>query len=133
MKVSFLFLATFLFFLPTVVHEFLNTPQKLIELGMMLGYNKRRIIKEVVFPNAMPNLAKSFLTMSAIGWTYCIVAETINTQRGLGYLINIGSARGKTELVFASLVTIVFINFVIDWFGNQIIKRKYHYRKEMQI
>lgn len=133
MKVSFLFLATFLFFLPTIIHEFLNVEQEKIELGVMLGFSKLKIIKKIILPSTLPNLSKSFLTMSAIGWTYCVVAETINTTKGLGYLMNIGSARGKTELVFGALSLIILINFLIDFIGMKIINKKFHWKKESEL
>lgn len=128
MKITFLFLATFLFFLPTTIQTFEETDRDLIEAGKVMGMGKIKRMRYIIFPNAAPTLFKSFLMMYAIGWTYVIVAESINTTKGLGYLMNIGTARGKTDLVFVAILMIVFTNFVFDWFGNQLIKRKFEWK-----
>lgn len=128
MKITFLFLATFLFFLPTTIQTFEETDRNLIEAGKVMGMGKLKRMRYIIFPSAAPTLFKSFLMMYAIGWTYVIIAESINTTKGLGYLMNIGTARGKTDLVFVAILTIVFTNFLFDWLGNQFIKRKFEWK-----
>lgn len=129
MKVTFLFIASFMFFLPTTIQAFEDTDKNLIEVGQVLGMSKLKITRHIIIKNAAPTLTKSFLMMYAIGWTYVIVAESINTTKGLGYLKNIGTARGKTDLVFTAILTIVLINFLIDFFGNKLIDKVYKRKK----
>lgn len=128
MKISFLFVATFLFFLPATIAIFNDTDQRLIDTGLTMGMNKLQLTNNVILPNAFPTLFKNFLTMYGIGWTYVIIAETINTNTGLGHIMHIGSARGRTDMVFVAIVTIVLFNFAFDWLGTKGIKKAFPWK-----
>lgn len=128
MKVAFLFIATFLYFLPSTVQTLQEVDKSLIEAGQTMGMNRFQITKFIIIPAVLPSLLKSFLTMYGIGWTYIVVAESINVTKGLGYIINIGSARGRTDMVFVSIIFIVTFNFLFDYFGNKIIDKKYKWK-----
>ena len=125
MKVIFLFIATFLYFLPSTVTILGDIDKHIIETAKTMGMNKFQLNKFIILPAAIPSLLKSFLTMYGIGWTYIVVAESINVTKGLGYLINIGSARGRTDMVFVAIIFIISFNYLFDYFGNKIIDKKY--------
>lgn len=133
MKISFLFIATFLYFLPSTVQTFQEVDKGYIEAGQTMGMTKFQITKFIIIPATLPSLLKSFLTMYGIGWTYIVVAESINVTKGLGYLINIGSARGRTDMVFVSIIFIVVSNFLFDYFGNILIDKKYEWKKAISM
>jgi ABC-type nitrate/sulfonate/bicarbonate transport system permease component len=63
--------------------------------------------------------------MYGIGWTYVIIAEIITTDKdyGLGHIMNLGQARGRTDLVFVSLITIVVFSKIFDLLGTKLIRR----------
>lgn len=122
MKITFLFCATFFYFLPSIVLNIKEIKTELIETGLTMGMNKMQLLLKIVFPYTLPNICESILMMYGIGWSYIVVAESTNATNGLGYLINIGSARGRTDMVFMSIIIIMFISFFIDYFGKKIIK-----------
>lgn len=128
MKVTFLFIATFLFFLPNCIQAFQDINVRIIETGKTMGMSKIQIIKFIILPYSAPSLVKSFLTMYAIGWTYIVVAESVNVVNGIGYLINIGSARGRTDMVFSSIFIMIFLNWAFDKIGNKIIEKKFKWK-----
>lgn len=122
MKISFLFCATFFYFLPSMVLNIKEVDNRLIETGYTMGMNKMQVILKIVLPYTLPGICQSILMMYGIGWSYIVVAEATNATSGLGYMINIGSARGRTDMVFMSIITIMLISFMIDFIGNKIIK-----------
>lgn len=122
MKITFLFCATFFYFLPSIILNIKEVKQELIETGLTMGMSKIQVLLKIVLPYTLPNICESILMMYGIGWSYIVVAESTNAVNGLGYIINIGSARGRTDMVFMSIIIIMFISFIIDYFGNKIIK-----------
>ena len=128
MKISFLFLATFVYVLPSTVMCLEEVPQDLIDTGKSIGMRRRDIISEILLPAALPSIMNSFLMMYGIGWTYVAVIEAVNAKRGLGFIINVGAARGKTAIVFAAIVVIVVFSYLFDKLGNRIIRKVFKWR-----
>lgn len=128
MKISFLFLATFVYVLPSTVLCLEDVPQDLIDTGKSIGMKSYEIISEILLPAALPSIMNSFLMMYGIGWTYVAVVEATNAQKGLGFIINVGSARGKTAVVFAAIIVIVVFSYVFDKLGNWAIRNTFKWR-----
>lgn len=128
MKVTFLFCATFFYFLPSMVLCVKDIDLRLIETGQTMGMSKLQVINKIIIPASLPSMCESILMMYGIGWSYIVVAEATNATRGLGYLINIGSARGRTDMVFMSMIIIMVISFVIDTLGKKIIHKVFAWK-----
>lgn len=128
MKITFLFCATFFYFLPSIILCIKEVDTRLIDTGYTMGMNKYEIIKKIVLPYTLPSIYKSILMMYGIGWTYIVVAEMTNATSGLGYLINIGSARGRTDMVFMAIITIMMISYIIDKLGTKYIENKFKWK-----
>ena len=128
MKISFLFLATFVYVLPSTVLCLQEVPQDLIDTGKSIGMRSHEIIAEILLPAALPSIMNSFLMMYGIGWTYVAVIEAVNAKYGLGYIINQGAARGKTAVVFASILTIIVFSYMFDRIGNILIRKIFRWR-----
>lgn len=128
MKISFLFLATFVYVLPSTVLCLEDVPQDLIDTGKSIGMRPHQIVSEILLPAALPSIMNSFLMMYGIGWTYIAVVEATNAQKGLGFIINVGSARGKTAVVFAAILVIIVFSYIFDKLGNKILKKVFKWR-----
>lgn len=128
MKISFLFLAAFVYLLPSTILCLEDVPQDLIDTGRSIGMNKFEIITEILLPAALPSIMNSFLMMYGIGWTYVAVVEEVNAVKGLGFIINVGAARGKTAVVFASILTIVIFSYLFDCIGKKLIQKAFPWR-----
>lgn len=123
MKISFLFIATFVYMLPSVLLAFEDVNVNLIDTGLTIGMNKFQVIYKILFPYSLPSICKTFLMMYGIGWTYIVVAETVNAVNGLGYIINISSSRGRTDMVFVCIICIMLFSILFDKIGNKIINK----------
>lgn len=128
MKVSFLFLATFVYVLPTTILCLKDVPDDLIDTGKTIGMNSFNIITEILLPAALPSIMSSILMMYGIGWTYVAVVEAVNAKHGLGFVINTSAARGKTDVVFAAIITIVVFSYIFDKIGNLLIRKIFKWR-----
>lgn len=132
MKVIFIFLATFFYFFPTMLMTFKSVSPELIDTALTCGTSKFRLLTSVYLPAALPAICQSCLMMYGIGWTYIIIAENTNTVTGLGHLMLIGAARGRTNIVFAVIVVIIGVAIMMDSIGNYLIKRgfKWYFLRE---
>lgn len=128
MKIAFLFIACFVYMLPSVVLALEEVNENLIETGMTMGMNRLQTITRIQLPSTLPSILHSFVMMIGIGWTYCAVVETINAKYGLGYVIHQGTARGKTDLVFMAIIIIMITSFIIDNVSKFIIRKVFKWR-----
>lgn len=128
MKIAFLFLATFVYVLPSTVLCLEDVPQDLIDTGKSIGMKAHEIIFEILLPAALPSIMNSILMMYGIGWTYVAVVEETNAIKGLGFIINVGSARGKTAIVFAAIMVIIIFSYIFDKLGNILIRKTFKWR-----
>lgn len=130
MKITFLVIAGLFSFLPTVIQTCSEPIDKLKETAYTMGFSYPRMLLHCFIPYITPSLLQSFITLYGVGWTYVIIAEVNNTQYGLGHLMYIGSARGKTPMVFAAIVIIIVVSYVFDKVSNFIIKKTFKWRFE---
>jgi NitT/TauT family transport system permease protein len=114
-KVAFLFLGVFVYLLPVCISAIRAVPEELVQTALTLGATRSQVIRTVLVPSALPDIFDSFRVMNAIAWTYVILAEFVNTTRGLGYLIKLYGDRLKTAEVFAGVLIIGIIGLVTDW------------------
>lgn len=113
-KLAFLFLGVFVYLLPVVVTAIRAVPEELVQTARTLGASNFQVIRSVLVPAAMPDIFDSFRVMNAISWTYVILAEFVNTTRGLGYLIKLAGDRLKTAEMFAGVIIIGAIGLGTD-------------------
>lgn len=73
MKISFLFIATFVYLLPSILLCFNDVPQDLMDTGKTIGMTSWETIKEILLPASLPSIFSTFLMMYGIGWTYCAI------------------------------------------------------------
>lgn len=128
MKIAFLFIATFVYMMPSVMLALDEVNQDLIDTGLTIGMNKMQTITKIQIPATLPSLMNSFIMMYGIGWTYIAVAETINAKYGLGFIIQQSSSRGKTDLVFMSIITIVIVSVIFDSLSRLLVKKVFKWR-----
>lgn len=128
MKISFLFIATFVYLLPSILLCFNEVPEDLMDTGKTIGMTNWETIKEILLPASLPSICSTSLMMYGIGWTYCAVVEATNAKYGLGFIINVSSARGRTAVVFGAIIIIMLFSFVFDKLGNFLIKKAFRWR-----
>lgn len=128
MKIIFLFIATFVYMMPSVMLALDEVNQDLIDTGLTIGMSKLQTITRIQIPATLPSLMNSFIMMYGIGWTYIAVAETVNAKYGLGFIIQQSSSRGRTDLVFMSIITIIIVSVVFDNISKLLVKRIFKWR-----
>ena len=94
-----------------------------IEASKAMGASNWQIIRKVLLPEALPSLI-SGITVTGISLiSYTAMAGAIGAG-GLGNLAYLyGFARRNELILYTSTIIIIIIVFVIQWFGDAIVKR----------
>jgi NitT/TauT family transport system permease protein len=114
-KIAFLFLGVFVYLLPVVVSAIRAVPEELVQTALTLGASKMQVIRTVLLPAALPEIFDSFRVMNAISWTYVILAEAVNPEHGLGYMVELARTHQKASWSFAGLIVIGGIGLLTDF------------------
>ena len=128
MKIVFLFIATFVYMMPSVILCLEEVNNDLVDTGLTIGMNKLQTIWRIQIPASLPGVLNSFIMMYGIGFTYIAVAETINAKYGLGYIIQQSSSRGRTDLVFMAIIVIMIISVIFDFVSKWLVKHIFKWR-----
>lgn len=129
MKVAFLAFGIIVFLLPTVISRIDDVEDVYLQTVFTLGASKWQTIKSVYFPAVMSRLLDDIRVLTAVSWTYIIVAEYINKDGGgLGALIYIKRRLQQVPDMFAIILVIVLIGFLQDQIFAYLGKRLFPFR-----
>jgi NitT/TauT family transport system permease protein len=113
-KVGFLFIGCFVALLPMVIKSIADVPAAYLDVAVTKGATQWQLVRHVLFPVAQAHIWDHLRGVYGVGWGWIILAEVVNAERGLGYLISISERRGHTASIFAIIIVIVFIAVVCD-------------------
>ena len=94
-----------------------------------MGASKFQVIRTVLVPAAMPEICDSFRVMNAISWTYVILAEAVNPEHGLGYMVELARTHQKASWSFAGLLVIGGIGLLTDFLIRSISSMLFGWRE----
>src|SRR6266404_2184771 len=113
-KVGFLFIGCFVALLPLVIKSIAAVPAAYLDVAVTKGATQWQLVRHVLFPVAQANIWDNLRAVYGVGWGWIILAEVVNAERGLGYLISISERRGHTASIFAVIIVIVLIAVACD-------------------
>jgi NitT/TauT family transport system permease protein len=113
-KIAFLFLGTVVYLLPVVVDAIRVVPDELVQTAFTLGASRAQVIRTVLIPAALPQIFDSFRVMNAIAWTYIILAEIVNPQNGIGFILRLAEQHTKPAWSFAGILVVGIIGIATD-------------------
>ena len=128
MKIAFLFIATFVYMMPSVILCLEEVNEDLIDTGLTIGMSKLQTIFRIQIPASLPSVLNSFIMMYGIGFTYIAVSETVNAKFGLGFIIQQSSSRGRTDLVFMAIIVIMVISVLFDYVSKKLVRCIFKWR-----
>ena len=134
MKIAFLAVGIIVYLIPVVVQRIQELEEVYPQTAYTMGASKWQLIKNVFFPGILTKLIDDIRVLTAISWTYIIIAELLNKEAGIGSLIYTKSRQGQIDKVFALLIIIVIIGLLQDkLFGlvdRMLNPHKYYKTKE---
>ncbi|HEY3440878.1 MAG TPA: ABC transporter permease [Paludibaculum sp.] len=115
-KVMFLFVACAPFVFSDAVRAITSVPDRYVETAQTLGASQCQIVRKVLITLALPNIYSSLRALFGMAFGYIMLAELINAEHGLGYLLSTSQRRGLSEHIILILFLIGLIAFLIDRF-----------------
>lgn len=115
-KVMFLFVACVPFIFSDAVRAITSVPDRYVETAQTLGATQWQIVRKVLITLALPDIYSSLRALFGMAFGYIMLAELINAEHGLGYLLSTSQRRGLSEHIILILFIIGLIAFSIDRF-----------------
>jgi NitT/TauT family transport system permease protein len=116
-KVGFLALGTFAYLLPLVVRHVNAVDHRFLLAAYAQGASGWQVVRRVLVPIALPDIANAMRLCLGIGWAYIVLAEVIKTGEGLGgvgNLIMVFQRRGHMEEVYLTVAAIMLVGALLD-------------------
>ena len=113
-KVMFIFVACVPFVYSDVVRAIAGIHDRYVETAQTLGANPRQIVSKVLVGLALPDIYSSLRHLFGMAFGYIMLAELINAQHGLGYLLMTSQRRGLSEHIILILLIIGTLAYGID-------------------
>jgi ABC-type nitrate/sulfonate/bicarbonate transport system permease component len=127
-KTMFIFIATVPFILGDTMFAILRVPDRYVETAQTRGATTFQVIMKVLIPLAMPSIYASMRTLFGLAVGYIMLAELVNADLGLGHMLNIGQRRADLPTIFATLVVIATLAYLIDKLLGLLQSKIFPYR-----
>jgi NitT/TauT family transport system permease protein len=130
MKIAFLSFGILVYMLPVVVSRIADVEDVYLKTVYTLGATKWQTIKSVYLPAVLSKFMDDIRVLTAISWTYIIIAEMQNNVGGIGALAYTSGKRGRIDQVFAILLLVIVIGILQDrifvWLDKRLFPHKYY-------
>src|ERR671930_39883 len=127
-KVMFIFIACVPFVYSDAVAAITSVPDRYVETAQTLGASPLQIVVKVLVGLALPDIFNSLRHLFGLAFGYIMLAELINAQHGLGYLLMASQRRGLSEHIILILIIIGLLAYGIDrvlfWFQKGLFPHR---------
>ncbi|MGU3437913.1 ABC transporter permease [Actinomycetes bacterium M1A6_2h] len=101
--------------------------RKFMETAVVLGFSWRQKLTTIILPSIAPQLLVGLRQSLAIAWLSLIVAEQINAETGLGYIINNARDFLRVDTIIFGLVVYALLGIGTDGIVRILEKRALRY------
>ncbi|WP_372489503.1 ABC transporter permease [Candidatus Mycolicibacterium alkanivorans] len=101
---------------------------KLFETADVLGFSFRQRFSHIAIPSAAPQVLVGLRQSLAIAWLTLIVAEQINADKGIGFLINNARDFLRIDVIIFGLIVYALLGIVTDAVVRVMERRALRYR-----
>ena len=100
-----------------------NVDPQLIEMGRIYGMDRWTLFRRVIFPGALPSIFVGLRFALGIMWLTLIVAETIASSSGIGYMAMSAREFMMTDVVVLALVIYAALGKLADVVAHALESR----------
>src|SRR5262249_16348394 len=91
-----------------------NVDRKVVEAARGFGLKGPWLVVKVIIPSALPNILMALRICLALTMTALIVAESIGTNKGIGYRVRLGKQYFRVDYRFLSIVLYAILGIAFD-------------------
>jgi sulfonate transport system permease protein len=100
------------------------------ELSRACGVGRWGVVRQVVLPGALPSFLVGLRFSLGIAWLSLVVAETVNADKGIGYLISQGQQYLQTNVIVLGLVIYALLGLAMEGIVRLIEWRTLPWRRD---
>lgn len=97
---------------------------KLIELGRVTGLSRWTLVRRIVLPGALPSILAGVRYALAVAWLALVIAETLATTTGIGYLAMDAREFLRTDVIVLTIVIYALIGVASDAVARALERRQ---------
>jgi NitT/TauT family transport system permease protein len=101
---------------------------RLIEVGRLLGYSFPQINAKFALPAAAPAILVSIRVAAGIAIVVTVTTEIVTNPRGLGFAMTMAAQSLQADLVWATLMWVGVIGWLVNWGLERLERRWLRYR-----
>ena len=101
---------------------------KLLEATSVLGFTRAQRIRHVVLPSALPNALIGLRQGLGIAWLSLIIGEQVNTESGIGFMINNAREFLRTDIIVVGLLIYAALGLITDALVRLLERRALRWR-----
>jgi sulfonate transport system permease protein len=101
---------------------------KLFETAQVLGFSLWQRFRDIIVPSAAPQVLVGLRQSLAIAWLSLIVAEQINADKGIGFLINNARDFLRIDIIIFGLIVYALLGIGTDAIVRTLERRALRYR-----
>jgi sulfonate transport system permease protein len=87
---------------------------KLIEAAQTLKLSKFQLIRHVILPGALPQTLTGLRQSLGVAWLALVVAEQVNANAGLGFMISQATQFLRNDVIFVALIVYAALGLITD-------------------
>jgi sulfonate transport system permease protein len=110
-------------------HGIRGVDVKLVEAGQTFGLSRWGLVRRVILPGALPGFLVGLRFALVGSWLIIVVAEEINAQSGIGYLIMQAQTTDRTDIMFVGLAIYAVLGLLADLLVRLLERRLLSWRR----
>ena len=105
---------------------------KLAETGRVLRLSRAALVRHVILPGALAQTLVGLRQSLGVAWLALIVAEQVNADSGLGWMINDAREFMRTDVIVVGLIVYSALGLLTDALVRLIERRALAWRRAFQ-
>jgi sulfonate transport system permease protein len=102
---------------------------KLAELGRSLQLRRGELIRHIVLPGALPQVLVGLRQSLGVAWLALVVAEQVNANAGLGFMISQATQFLRNDVIFVALLVYCVLGLLTDALVRLVERRALAWRR----
>lgn len=130
-----IFLIAYASFFPVYLNTFQGiraVDNKFIESAAVFGLSRWDLIRMVILPSAMPSFFVGFRFAVSISWVVLVVAEQLNAQSGVGYLMMDAQRYFRPDIILVGLIIYALFGLISDMLVRAVERRVLSWRNTFE-
>jgi sulfonate transport system permease protein len=110
-----------------------NVDRRVVEAARSFGLGGRRLVREVVMPLALPSILTGLRFSAGISIIALVFAESINANKGIGYLALQAQSFNETSVLVVVIVIYALLGVFVDLVVRLLERRLMPWRRQVAV